>query len=376
MAVVLSMIATILISIGMYPDGKSGSMELRIRSIILFLISGIFLYSCLPTTPPASLTVNLDDIEGLYFFDGSCFPDTFDLQATLVGDAGRVSAVIYSLTITGPGGTHIEIVNNLFADHIRDGYYSRLVGMADELRDVTEDELTGELSVRAVDSSGVVLGHAERTLTFQRCAPDQAMTIRPDVSTRDLYYGTSCTSSVTHTVIISRSTPLPAGVHMTAYWLAEDAAGNTADFAAHPMIMRDLTTPDSLYFYEFTDTLTLTDEVVHEVESLLGTLDLTNDPIFMVHAVYEINGRENVQRLWNTEGITIAVHPCLALPAPTVTTTPTETPSPTLVPHIPPTKKTGNGESGGGAGACSSYSGKDACSAAGCSWDPDKKACN
>ncbi len=64
---------------------------------------------------------------------------------------------------------------------------------------------------------------------------------------------------------------------------------------------------------------------------------------------------------------------------PTFTPIPTETPTPTLVPYVPPTKKPDDGSGnpdGNGGSKCSSYSDKDSCSAAGCSWDPDKKACN
>jgi hypothetical protein len=87
----------------------------------------------------------------------------------------------------------------------------------------------------------------------------------------------------------------------------------------------------------------------------------------------------------------ITASPCVALVigapmpliiewTPTFTPIPTETLTPTLVPYVPPTKKPddggGNPKPGGDGPKCSSYGDKDSCSAAGCSWDPDKKACN
>ncbi|MCE9644973.1 MAG: hypothetical protein K8S20_03155 [Chloroflexi bacterium] len=348
-------------------------MKINVRQFLLgsFLVLGITLTACMPAGGESSVTINLDDIGGTYYFDGPCFPDTFDLQATLVGDSSRVAAVVYQLTVNGSGGTHLEIINNLFADHTRGGYYSRLVGMAAELSGVPEDVLTGQLSVRALDSSGATLGHSERTLDFQRCLYEDGITIRPDVSTRDLYYGTGCIAEVTQSVVISRFSALAAGVQMTSYWVAE-AGGGAADIAAHPMVMSDLSTPASLFFYQFTDTLMITDAVIHDIESFLGPLDLAADPIFILDAIYEFNARENVQRLWNTDRIAIQVHPCAAMPIPTATFTeiPTETPVATLIPYVPPTNKPGgSGGSGGGAVACTDY-GKDQgkCEAAGCKW--------
>ncbi len=80
----------------------------------------------------------------------------------------------------------------------------------------------------------------------------------------------------------------------------------------------------------------------------------------------------------------IPATPCIAavigIPMPvvlestaTITPFPTETATPTLVPVVP-TKKSGGG--GGGGGGCGSHGDKDSCSAAGCTWDVDKKSCS
>jgi len=77
----------------------------------------------------------------------------------------------------------------------------------------------------------------------------------------------------------------------------------------------------------------------------------------------------------------ILASPCVAavigIPMPIIVE-PTETLTPTLGPVVP-TKKPGGGGGGGGGGGsqtCSSYGDKDSCSAAGCSWDPNKNTCN
>lgn len=351
----------------------------------ILLATALALTGCSMPGGGGSVAVGLNDFDGTYFYDGPCFPDTFDLQATLSGDTSRVSFVLYNLVIRGASGTHIEVNRDLFPDSTRPGYYSILVNLAAELEGVTEDELTAEIAVRAVDSRADTLGQANRTLTLRRCSLENTMTIRPEISTRDLYYGAGCTSSVTHTVTVSSFTPIPSGIAMEAYWLVDIAGRDpgSADIEAHDMMLRDLTAPGSIHIYEFTDTLAVNDDFAHEVEALLGPLNLTVDPIFVLSAAYELNARDYIQRLSHDDRITIAVHPCSARPMPTATAAPTlmpvptETSTPTLVPYVPPTKKPKGGEGGGSSsgGSCSDYGSQKKCEAAGCKWDDKSGTC-
>jgi len=265
-----------------------------------------------------SVTVTLNDFSGPYYFDGPCFPDSFDIQATLTGDTSQLARVAYHLNIRGAGGTDVEINDELSGSASRPGYYSRLVMLNSFLSEIEEDELTVQVTVRAVDSSSATLGQAERTVTYRRCSFTRVMTIRPDISTRDLYYGSSCSSSVTLTLNVSSVTPLPAGISMNSYWLA-DVGGREADVAAHLMSMRDITTPESIHIYEFTDTLVIDSGFISQVESALGPLDLSADPIFILIAKWEMHGRDSTQRLANDGEITIAVHPCGSRAMPTAT---------------------------------------------------------
>jgi hypothetical protein len=322
-----------------------------------------------------AVTVTLNNFGTSFFFDGPCFPDTFNVTATLGGETSRVTYVVYDLVIRGPGGTHFEINGDLASSASIPGFYSRIVSLGSELGEVSEDELTGEFSVRALESSGATIGQADQTLTLRRCGFEEAMNIRPEISTRDVYYGPSCSSSVTHTVTISRSTPLPAGINMTAYWLAENArgSGRSADVLGRSMTFRDITTVESIFIYEFSDTLAITEEFVGQVDGYIGPLNLAGDPIFILGAVYELSGREGAQRLANSDRITIAVHPCSMRPMPTATAAPTETFTPTPVPTVLPTKKPAGGGGGSGGSSCSLSEAK--CSAQGLKFDQDKCEC-
>lgn len=204
--------------------------------------------------------------------------------------------------------------------------------------------------------------------------PDLAVSMVARAIPASLAYDFECPAAVANPTIAFEATlddPSDRVVFVSVDYsvLDSSASGFTADTIA--LNWTSSTGAGEKIFTGTSGDLTLTLRDGFEAEG--GLVSWTARAIGRSGDVLAQDGPYDILATPCTAAVIIVPMPIVIESTATLTPFPTETSTPTLVPVVP-TKKSGG--DGGGGGGCGSHGDKDSCSAAGCTWDVDKKSCS
>jgi hypothetical protein len=355
------------------------------KLLLLILVASLMLGACGFPPPGGLVTLNMDSLPATYYFDGPCVPRLLSLHGTLSGDVSLAAETRYRVQVYSDSGRSRLVGETSGVAEISPEGRFRHLAVLDRLIPTTEtaDELYGDVIISALDTDGRSVGETRRSFAISRCQPgEMVLSETIEISPPDLYAPGCLPSEASFLLRLSGA----IGRVRAGYIIWEVLEPGSPEALAEvrrPLRFVDRTgDPTTLPMIEFSDRFVVATDMAFffEIPSEPPIpLPRTGDPLAIIRATALITDVDG-STLVITEPRDVELHPCefeMLIIEPSAT--PTPEPTPTVIPASP-TRKSGDdagGDGGGGGGAsCSDYGSKDKCTAAGCSWDPDKMTCN